>query len=374
MTDQPKPRLNLSQRPDLKLRAQLLARIQSVQLLKMSEPEVANLLKDIEADPLFQKLLYTSDTRWKVIRFQANARTRLSGSFYEMNEQTLPEGASSEVGGFLDENREAIEAIRKIGAEKFEKYFLMVDQALGIEEAAAACGVTVKQAEKIKSFLLSYSIKADVFSPSTLTGSRGRSITCLGRLGLSSDGEIVFEVVSPHLARGRYDIHYDRLKDLIANPEISPEERRHLKALIRRLELMNWRQNNLFRMLDFLTFTQRDYLTTRDTLKRKPITQRQLARRLSVSPSTVSRAISGRSLVLPWGEERLLDELFCSRKTLCLDALDAVESTDGDFEKRTDIELQEAVRGRLGISVPRRTVNTYRRALSDLRSAPKKKA
>lgn len=373
MTDQPKPRLNLTQRPDLKLRAQLLARIQSVQLLKMSEPEVANLLKDIEADPLFQKLLYTTDTRWKVIRFQSNARTRLSGSFYEMNEQTLKDGASPEVGGFLDENREAIAAIRKIGVEKFEKYFLIVDQPLGIEETAAECGISVKEAERVRSFLLSYSIKADVFTPSSISGARGRSVTCLGRLGLSADGEIFFEVVSPHLARGRYDIHYDRLKDLTTNSDISPEERRHMKALIRRLELMNWRQNNLFRMLDLLTYTQRGYLATRDTLKRQPITQRQLARRLSVSPSTVSRAIAGRSLVMPWGEERLLDELFCSRKMLCLDALDAVESSDADFEKRTDIELQEVVRGQLGISVPRRTVNTYRRALSDFRAKPEKK-
>ncbi|MBK8575516.1 MAG: hypothetical protein IPN90_07530 [Elusimicrobia bacterium] len=136
-----------------------------------------------------------------------------------------------------------------------------------------------------------------------------------------------------------------------------------MKSFVRRLEFINWRQNTLYRLLDFVCHAQRFYLATQDISKKTPITQRQLAKRLAVAPSTVNRAIQGRSLVLPWDEEVLLEDMFCSRKHLCLGVLQNMEGEDSHGGQQTDLELQKELLARFGFLVPRRTLNSYRRSL-----------
>ena len=67
---------------DLRQRATLLARIQTAKLLQMSESQMAQLIRDVESDPLFQKLLHPAKPGMKVLKFQPHPRTRLSPNFY----------------------------------------------------------------------------------------------------------------------------------------------------------------------------------------------------------------------------------------------------------------------------------------------------
>jgi DNA-directed RNA polymerase specialized sigma54-like protein len=360
-----RPHLAIRPRVELRTRATLLARLQTVQLLQMSEREIAELVREAETDPIFEKLISPQDARWKIIRFQPNPRTRLSPSFYEMNEETLSEGARPEAARVIGESREALAVIQRIGQEKFESYFLRVDQELDRAGVARLLDLSEDQVQKVRDFLLTYSIQSEFFDPSVKTSSvPGKQVVRLARLSLDGQGDPVFEFGSPLLARGRYDIQYERLQGLLREESLVPQERRHLKAFVRRLELINWRHNTLYRLLDFVCNAQRFYLASQDTSRKVPITQRQLAKRLAVAPSTVNRAIQGRSLVLPWGEEVLLEEMFCSRKNLCLDVLENIEGEDRDFGQRTDTQLQDALRARVGFSVPRRTVNSYRRSMT----------
>lgn len=371
----PRPALRISPRPDLRLRATLLARVQTVQLLKMNEPQIAELIRQIESDPFFQKLLYPEKPDWKVIRFQPHPRTRLTQSFYEVNERSMAADAPADVVGLLDKNRDVLAAIQRMGREKFERHFLRADENTSPEEMALDCGLAPMEIKRVQDFILAFSVQSEFFDPfaSAAAGAAKKSapgtrVVRIARLEVRPDGEIGFELASPHLARGRYDIQYDRFQALAQGGQLKPRERRHLKALIRRLELINWRQNALFRILDLVCHTQRLYFKTRDTLQKRPVTQRQVAKRLSVAPSTVNRAIQGRSVVMPWGEEALVEDLFCSRKDLCLDALDAIESGDAAFAQKTDVELQRQLQKSLGLQVPRRTINTYRRALPGSRA------
>jgi hypothetical protein len=360
------PRLAVQPRVELQSHATLLARLQTVQLLQMSERQIAELIKEAETDPIFEKLLYPKEPRWKVIRFQPNPRTRLSPSFYEMNEETLAEGARPEAAQVISEGKEALSVIHRIGQGPFETYFLRADHELDRGGMAKSLGITEMEVQKVRDFLLTYSIQSEFFDHSTKASIvPGKSVVRLTRLSMDSAGEAVFEFGSPLLARGRYDIQYERLQGLLKGSELSPQDRRHLKALVRRLEFINWRQNTLYRILDFVCHAQRFYLATQDASKKTPITQRQLAKRLAVAPSTVNRAIQGRSLVLPWGEEMLLEDMFCSRKHLCQGVLENIEGEDPAFDKRSDLELQEELRVRLGFPVPRRTVNSYRRSLAE---------
>lgn len=369
MSDE-RPGLRLTHKTDLRLKAQLLARVQTVQLLQMGEPEIAGLIRDIEADPLFQRLLYPSKQEWKILKFQPHPRTSLSGSFYEMDERTLPAGAPADVSGLLDERRDVLELIRRIGREVFEKHFLRAEESISPAALAETLGISPADVKRIQDFLMAFSVRAEFFDPSVHSvgnASAHRRVVRLARLGLA-DGEVHFDLISPHLARGRYDIHYDRLQALASGGEMTPEQKRHLKAFVRRLELVNWRQNTLFRIVDLLCHQQRGYLSSRDSLKRSPMTQRRMARKLAVAPSTVNRAIQDRSLVMPWGEEVLLEDIFCSRKDLCVEALEHLEIEEKTFASMADHQLQEKLEALVGVKVPRRTLNTYRR-LAETRGA-----
>jgi hypothetical protein len=365
------PRLGVSVKQDLRVRATLLARVQTVQLLKMSEGKIADLIKQVESDPLFERLLYPLRPEWKIVRYKPHPRTRLSSSFYDIDQKPLAGDTPADVSGLLKDSHGVMSLIRKMGREKFEKYFLRAEENVSVPALAAECGVKEAEVHAVRDFLLTYSVRAEIFDPSARNASNGaaptlgaRRITRLARLEVLPDGEVFFEFLSPHLARGRYDIHYDRLQFLTRSPALKPEERRRLKAFVRRLELINWRQNTLYRILDLLCHGQRNYLASRDTLTKAPFTQRQMARKLSVAPSTVNRAIQNRSLLLPWGEELLLEELFHARKDLCVDVLESLAERDPAFERLTDTEVQNRLVEKVGFPIPRRTVNTYRRFLA----------
>jgi hypothetical protein len=258
-----------------------------------------------------------------------------------------------------------LELIERIGREAFETHFLRAEESLSPQELSEVLKIPPADVKRVQDFLLAFSIRAEFFDPSAHDGGGNaashRRVVRLARLGLGEDGEVHFDLMSPHLARGRYDIHYDRLQSLAAGGEMTPEQKRHLKAFIRRLELVNWRQNTLFRIIDLLCHQQRGYLASRDPLKRSPITQRRMARKLAVAPSTVNRAIQDRSLVMPWGEEVLLEDIFCSRKSLCVEALEHLEVEDKTFSTLADHQLQQKLEALVGVKVPRRTLNTYRR-------------
>ena len=170
MSDFKIPRLGLTQKGDLRLRAQLLARVQTVQLLRMGETQIAELIRGIETDPLFQRLLYPATKEWKVVRFQPHPRTRLSGSFYEVDERVMSADAPADVSSLLEERKGVLEIIQRIGREAFEKHFLRAEEALAPEALAETLGLIPADVKRLQDFLLAFSVRAEFFDPSTRSG------------------------------------------------------------------------------------------------------------------------------------------------------------------------------------------------------------
>lgn len=310
-----RPHLAIEPRAALQNRATLLARLQTVQLLKMSEREIAELIRDAENDPIFERLIYPKEGKWKVVRYQPNPRTHLSPSFYELNEEVLPQGARPEAASVIAESREALGIIHRMGQELFETHFLRVEKELDRAGVAAELNLTPDEVQKVRDFMLAYSVQSEFFDPSVKSpGSHGQRVVRLARISLDDAGEPIFEFGSPLLARGRYDIHYEHLQNLLRDGQLQPKDQRHLKAFIRRLEFINWRQNTLYRILDFVCHGQRAFLATQDASKKVPITQRQLAKRLAVAPSTVNRAIQGGAWYCPGGKKFFWKTCFVPEK------------------------------------------------------------
>lgn len=145
------------------------------------------------------------------------------------------------------------------------------------------------------------------------------------------------------------------------------------RAILRDVKM---RDDTLTRLICELVDYQRDYFLRGAPLR--PLTMKELSQRLSLSPSTVSRAVQGKSLqfahrVIP------LSSLFSSAvsdESLSADSVRRMISALIDEEDAdrplTDDELC-ALLAQKGISVTRKTVSNYRRALHIPSSTYRKK-
>ena len=112
--------LSLTERTELKTR--LGIRFSSI--LEMSEPDVSQLIAFLESDQLFQKLHRAEDPDWKIFARQRFPESKISSSFYELNEQIIAAPASSvDLQSFLLRHKALLQEIQKIGAENFNPLF-----------------------------------------------------------------------------------------------------------------------------------------------------------------------------------------------------------------------------------------------------------
>jgi DNA-directed RNA polymerase specialized sigma54-like protein len=152
--------------------------------------------------------------------------------------------------------------------------------------------------------------------------------------------------------------------------DLNVDERRRLRHLLKKIETINLRQNTLYRILETTARLQVDYLRTGLETDLRPVSLRMLARRLDLAPSTVSRALHGRSVELPNGEERPLALLTPGRRRVLREVIAKWLEEPG--MRPTDAALAERLRLEFRIRVSRRTVNAVRHDLDA--SARKSKA
>ncbi|HVE13329.1 MAG TPA: hypothetical protein VNI01_08050 [Elusimicrobiota bacterium] len=343
-------------------RLALLGRLRMAEWIEMPEREFAREIKDIESDPLFQKLLAGPSPEARAVRRQRWPGSRLSGSFYDVNEAVTAGGERVRVEEKLEERGELLPLIQKMGAPAFERYFIHGEDGLGLDELARRTGVSAEDAQRIRDLILDIGVEAEFAGPMPEPGP-SRPTSCLARVAVENDVP-VFEFYSPHWARGMYQIRYDTVEQWKRQGRFDGMERRRLRHLLKRLEIVNLRQNTLFRILESLTKLQAEFLTTRREDRKRPISLRMLARRLSLAPSTVSRALAGRSVRLPWGPELPLIRLVPGRRNVLREVMGRWLAEGGDS---TDRAFADRLRKDYGIAVSRRTVNAVR---NELRKKP----
>ncbi|MBI5201748.1 MAG: hypothetical protein HY925_09205 [Elusimicrobia bacterium] len=350
MTPPPEQRLGLQ----TSQRLALLGRLRMAEWIQMPEKEFARQVADIERDPLFNKLFFTEGSG--VIRRQRWPGGRYGGSLFELQEGLVASGERVKVEEALGDKAEVLPLIRKMGRENFERYFLYCDEGVPLEEIAKRTSLPIDAVRKIHDLLLDIGAQAEFFLPQRDPG-MARSYSCLARLSVEG-GEASYEFFQPYWARGLYQVRYDLLEEWKREGKLDPAERRRLRHLLKRIEIVNLRQNTLFRILESLTRLQTEYLGCRREDRKRPISLRMLARRLQLAPSTVSRAVSGRSVRMPWGVEVPLITLMPGRRNVLRDVLAIWLAEPGP--RPTDSELAQRLRREYGIQVSRRTVNAAR--------------
>lgn len=353
--------INLSNRATLSLRTG----IRFSNMLEMGEEQVAQLISLVENEPLFQKFFRAQDQESKIFSRQRFPSTHLSSSFYEFKEELHPSQSGAELKQALLENQALLKEIEKIGRENFEKYFLYDDGSKSAGEIARELGIPEATAKAIVQLTEKVLIQREF---SSAPGDYGKdahpepalAYTKIAAYEVRDIGKYEIQFFSALMARGLYQIHYERLRKLKKSNQLSDDEKRKVREIIKWIELINARKNLIYRLLKILPDLQKDFFLKGENEQLFPLTQREVARKLNVTPSAISRAISRRSAVLPQGREMPLQDFFLSRKIWLKERLTTILE-----EKKglSDTKIQELVKKDFGISLSRRSINQYRQEI-----------
>ncbi|MDA8243946.1 MAG: hypothetical protein M0025_07495 [Elusimicrobia bacterium] len=317
--------------------------------LSSSEIDLLRQEAELLADPLFARLSRPAPDGGAPV-----LRRRLPGASYAFMSACGDEALAAAAGGagageWLAERPAMLELARRVGQGNFEKYFLGGLPAS--PSAAKACGLTEGEFSSLKGFTDAFILAHERLRPEALPALYLRCAAVVS----ADRGRLSAAYTHPFYARGAYCIDRRALARMRRAGELSRSEAERASVLLSRAQRLSWRRAGFHRVLSVLLEAQAGFLLGKTGLL--PLTQRQIAARTGLNPSTVSRLISSRTLMTPAGEEVRLSGLFLAKSHYIIDKIKAILG-DGSATL-TDSEIAAALR-RSGIRVPRRSVNFYR--------------
>jgi RNA polymerase sigma-54 factor len=324
-------------------------------LLEMPEEEFQRLVAEIEKSPLFQKL-YQKE---RLIRRHRFPGTDISSRFYQLKEGAVVDKGSLDIESFLLNKKHIIEHIQRLGREKFQRYFLFPESGMAAEQIAKECDLSISEIQKINSLIDEFSILSEFYHPSALN-SEVVHYSRIASVERSGEG-FAIGYFSPSLARGRYAIDYERFEQLKADEAFSPTEVKQAKQLFKKLELINTRKDTISQILQNIVEHQALYLKSGDSRTLLSLSQKELAKKIGLVPSSVSRAIRGKSINTPWGREVPLRDFFPRPKKFRMELLRQL------IETEKGLVSDQAIKARLwqkfGVAISRRSVANLRKEL-----------
>jgi len=329
--------------------------MEQANLLEMPEDEFHRLISEVEQSPLFKKL----HQRENLIRYQRFRRTDISSSFYQLKEEIVADKGSFDVDSLLLNKEYVLDQIQKLGLEKFKRYFLFPKSGMSLKEIARECNLDISEVRKINSLIDEFSIMSEFYHPSNVT-SGGIRYSKVASVEKDGDG-FVIGYFSVAFARGRYSIDYERFEELTTAGALTKAEVKEAKRLFRRLELINSCKDTLTQILQNIIDKQALYLESGDLRALLPFSQKELAKKIGVAPSSVSRAIRGKSIDTPWGQEIPLKHFFPRPKKFRKELLRQL--LESDKELSSDRTIQVKLLEQFGVAISRRSVANLRKEL-----------
>lgn len=346
--------------PQTLQRTVLVGRVKMAQAIKLPETDWARYLSEVEKDPLFQELLSVRSDGRKIVRFKRFGSTRLAGQFYEMQDVNIAGGSDVSTESLLDQKKHLLELIKKMGQEKFERYFLYREVGETPEHIAASCELTLSEAKQLQELIMDVSVQAEFYHPSVLSSQEKVKPTLIGQIVRNEDKTYSIAFFYPHLARGMYDIDRAALRRWQKTKKLDREASFRLRRYVGLLELSNMRQGAFWRVNDYLLKTQKPYFDTQDPTKMAPVSLRKVAKDLQFAPSTISRVMGSKSIRLPWGHEVSFTDLMPGQRQVVLHILEKLQESQKNL---TDAELAQKIESGYGVSISRRTVTACRHVL-----------
>jgi RNA polymerase sigma-54 factor len=349
--------LQIKQTQSLRMQQGLrqVLRMQQASLLQMSEGEFHQLIIEVERSPLFLRL-YQKE---KLVHYQRFPRTSISSTFYQLKEEAVADPGSLNVEPLLLKRQNLVQQIQKLGMEKFKQYFLFPDSGMTVNEIARACGLDVSRVQEINGLIDEFSVQSEFYHPSKVSP----DVIHYYKVASVEKAEENFVIgyFSPFFARGRYQINYERFEELSKSGALNEDEARETRQLLKKLELINSRKDTLNQILQGIVDKQTLYFQTGDPRSLLPVSQKELANKIGLAPSSVSRAIRGKSIDTPWGEEVSLKDFFPRPKRFRKELLGQL--LEGNDELFSDEMIRTRLWEKFGVAISRRSVANLRQEL-----------
>jgi transposase len=341
------------QLPQMRQELRQVLRMEQATLLEMPEEEFQRLIAEMESSPLFQRL-YQQE---KVICRSRFPMTDIAPSFYQLKPELVADSSPPDIESLLLDKKRLVEQIQRLGQDKFKRYFLFPESGMSEEEIARECDLAVSEVQRINRLIDEFSILSEFYHPSALSSGE---VYYTKIASVEKSGEdFIIGYFSPSLARGRYSVDYERfeqLKDSLTGAEI-----KQARQLLKKVELINTRKDTLTQILQAVIERQTLYLESGEQKALLPFSQKELANKIRLAPSSVSRAIRGKSIDTPWGEEMPLKHLFPRPKSFRKELLRQLLETEE--RPLSDEAIKSKLERKFGVTISRRSVANLRKEL-----------
>ncbi len=354
------------------LRQKQIGRMKLGQLFSLPEPEFRKLIKELENTPLFKQLI----DKWKVISYRKFSGVRPLSSV-QLEEETIFSSNNFDLEELLHQNPKTVPLLQKIGQLIGKDHFnkLLYGNS-NISEIEHECQLTPEEKEIFKDFLNRFELEKltsgalassyNQSSPSPIA--RNFKIASIGREG---DKLAIYPYLKEdYLVKGRYSIDYRRYEELYRKRNLAPEELNQISKIFKSLNLVNRRTTTIYQIIHHIKELQSDYLYSGDMGRLRALTRRELARRIGVHPSSITRVMANKSIGTPQKEELPLKFFFPSQKEISKNYLqDIIDQEKVLLEIHTlyhpysDELIKDKLYQNYHISVSRRAVAKYRKEL-----------
>lgn len=282
----------------------------------------------------------------------------------------VPEEAAAD--SFLDHYRRGLAATALLPEEKRAVAVVLSalsadgEATLSAEETAREAGVPLEAARSALAAI------ADCGPPPRAAerGSGGGESDL--SISLDKDGTPSVRLAEEGMPR----VSFSReVEDLLSDPDAAPEAKKYAKEKLAQAEFL---QTALGLRKRTLEAVGEEIARAQTAFFRKgpealvPLTRREIARKLGISESTVSRAVAGKWAETPWGMKPLAYFFDNGMAPGAREKLRALVAAEPPAKPLSDEALRKAL-ARDGIALSRRTVAKYRLALGIPSAAERKR-
>lgn len=358
------------------MRHRLAFRAKIARLLEMPAKQYAELVLEIESDPMFLRLKYPRNNTERAIRSRRLQQSGLSNRFFELKEEIAvsPGEGGAEVEKLLVEKRKILRTIRRIGEEQFKRYFIFSEDELSLEEIAGQCRLSLEETKEVLWLVNSIDLYSEFSNPSKTMPEKSISYNKIAVI-VKNGRNYQIQFTSAHWARGIYEVDHDIIERMISDGKFSLSEKNSVKKLIEKIEYINIRKSLISGIVLKIMEKQTAYINSRLKSKIAPFTQAELAADMGVHPSMISRSVYGRSLEMPWGEEKPLKAFFLSAQNRQRDGVlqyiaeiledEKKKLQKGIIEKPfSDEDIADKLHKKYYTDISKRTVAKYRNSMN----------
>jgi len=347
-----KPELKLKPAVKLQLKPYLVVKLS--EYLSLKEEDIVKEILEIEQEEEFQKLASLKIVSRKPFSRSVFAKKE---NYEYIDEITPSPYDDSDIYRIINQNPDIVKLIQKIGEKNYKKFFLGYE-VYSFDQIAKELSISVEEVKKIFNFTNNILIYSELQSSSESLSIKipEKKYVRIAKITFKKQQPVITYLCSSML-RGEYVINYDLLQQNIS--KFTHEERKRIKQLIRKIELVNIRKTTFHKIIESIVSIQKEFLISGFPERRRILTQKELAKIVGVHPSVICRIIKDKTILGPSGKEYKLTTFLPNKKEVLLYVVkDILSSRKNRYI--SDKELCKMVFDKTGLQIPRRTINYYK--------------